>query len=193
MGTQGSVSSLTAPGTAGLQLWTKDAGVLGVWLFGGCRCVSHRTGFQERGLWSSHSRWLRTCVHRTLELFSPTSLPRASCCFSPVTTYRRTLGSGRRTAFFYIFLMFIYLFIWLHRGLSCYTWDLCCCMWDQFPDQGLSPGPLHWEHGVLAAGPPGKSQTPAFLAQLLASDSVLFAPLSGSALDMAPWQELRSL
>ena len=110
VGTQGSVSSLTAPGTAGLQLWTKDAGVLGVWLFGGCRCVSHRTGFQERGLWSSHSRWLRTCVHRTLELFSPTSLPRASCCFSPVTTYRRTLGSGRRTAFFYIFLMFIYLF-----------------------------------------------------------------------------------
>ena len=74
---------------------------------------------------------------------------------------------GERPSFF---LMFIYLFIWLHRGLSCYMWDLCCCMWDQFPDQGLSPGPLHWEHGVLAAGPPGKFQTPAFLAQLLASD-----------------------
>ena len=26
-----------------------------------------------------------------------------------------------------------------------------------FPDQGLSLGPLHWEHGVLATGPPGKS------------------------------------
>ena len=24
--------------------------------------------------------------------------------------------------------------------------------------QGLNPGPLHWEHGVLATGPPGKSQ-----------------------------------
>ena len=27
-----------------------------------------------------------------------------------------------------------------------------------FPDQGSNPGPLHWEHGVLATGPPGKSQ-----------------------------------
>ena len=27
----------------------------------------------------------------------------------------------------------------------------------QFPDQGLNPGPLLWEHGVLAAGPPGGS------------------------------------
>ena len=27
----------------------------------------------------------------------------------------------------------------------------------EFPDQGSNPGPLHWEHGVLATGPPGKS------------------------------------
>ena len=26
-----------------------------------------------------------------------------------------------------------------------------------FPDQGWNPGPLHWELGVLAPGPPGKS------------------------------------
>ena len=26
------------------------------------------------------------------------------------------------------------------------------------PDQKSNPGPLHWEHGVLAPGPPGKSQ-----------------------------------
>jgi len=26
-----------------------------------------------------------------------------------------------------------------------------------FPDQGLNPDPLHWEHAVLAAEPPGKS------------------------------------
>ena len=25
------------------------------------------------------------------------------------------------------------------------------------PHQGSNPGPLHWEHGVLATGPPGKS------------------------------------
>ena len=27
----------------------------------------------------------------------------------------------------------------------------------QFSDQGLKPGSLQWEHGVLATGPPGKS------------------------------------
>ena len=26
-----------------------------------------------------------------------------------------------------------------------------------FPDRGSNPGPLHWEHGVSATGPPGKS------------------------------------
>ena len=25
------------------------------------------------------------------------------------------------------------------------------------PDQGLTPGPLHWERGVLPTGPPEKS------------------------------------
>ena len=35
-------------------------------------------------------------------------------------------------------------------GLSCGTQDLV-------PDQGLNLGSLHWEHGVLATGPPGKS------------------------------------
>ena len=28
----------------------------------------------------------------------------------------------------------------------------------EFPDQGSNPGFLHWEHGVLATGPAGKSQ-----------------------------------
>ena len=27
----------------------------------------------------------------------------------------------------------------------------------KFPEQGPNLGPLHWEHEVLAAGPPGKS------------------------------------
>ena len=27
------------------------------------------------------------------------------------------------------------------------------------PDQGSKPVPLHWEHGVLAPGPPGKSDS----------------------------------
>ena len=32
----------------------------------------------------------------------------------------------------------------------------------QFPDQGLNPGPLHWEHRVLSTAPPGKSLCQAF-------------------------------
>ena len=33
-----------------------------------------------------------------------------------------------------------------------------CGMWDpKFLDQGLNPGPLNWECGVLSTGPPGKS------------------------------------
>lgn len=34
-------------------------------------------------------------------------------------------------------------------SLSCSTWDLV--------DQGWNLGLLHWEHGVLATGPPGKA------------------------------------
>ena len=36
-----------------------------------------------------------------------------------------------------------------------------CCMWDLVPWPGIkrkpqAPSPLHWEHRVLASGPPGK-------------------------------------
>ena len=47
---------------------------------------------------------------------------------------------------------------------SCGLWDLLVAACGllavvcriQFPDQGLNPGPLHWEHRVLTTGPPGK-------------------------------------
>ena len=53
----------------------------------------------------------------------------------------------------------IYLFICLHRVfiVPCGIFDLfiaACGMW--FPDQGSNPGPLHWEHAVLATGLPVK-------------------------------------
>ena len=51
----------------------------------------------------------------------------------------------------YIYI-YIYLFIiYPHQVLvgSCGVY---------FPDQGSNLGPLHWECGVLATGPPGKSQ-----------------------------------
>ena len=44
----------------------------------------------------------------------------------------------------------MYLFIWLQQV------SVAACM-IQFPDQGWNLGPLHWEHKVLAIGPPGKS------------------------------------
>ena len=37
-------------------------------------------------------------------------------------------------------------------------------MWDlKFPNQESNPCPLHWEHGVLTTGPPGKSLSQALM------------------------------
>ena len=64
----------------------------------------------------------------------------------------------------YLFFKNIYLFGCTgsqlrHAGsFSCVMRTVSCSMWDQFLDQGWNPGPLHWENGVLATGPPGKSQ-----------------------------------
>ena len=52
-----------------------------------------------------------------------------------------------KLAFIYFFRLFIYL---AASGLICNMQDLV-------PDQGLNPGPLHWELRVSATGPPGKS------------------------------------
>ena len=50
------------------------------------------------------------------------------------------------------------IFIYLAApGLSCSIWTLSCGMWDLVLRPGIKPGPLHWECGVLATGPPGKS------------------------------------
>ena len=46
-----------------------------------------------------------------------------------------------------------YLFIWLYLVLV-------AAYGIYFPDQGLNPGILHCELGVLATGPPGKSLLP---------------------------------
>ena len=54
-----------------------------------------------------------------------------------------------------------------NTGLSLSIWDLWSSLRHSgslaaasgiyFPDQGLNLSPLHWELGVLATGPPGKS------------------------------------
>ena len=49
-----------------------------------------------------------------------------------------------------LFLSFFFFF-------SCSMPTLKCNMWDLVSGQGLNPGPLYWEKGTLAPGPPGKS------------------------------------
>ena len=53
----------------------------------------------------------------------------------------------------------IFLYLFFFKILGCTTQNGKC----QFPDQGSHPlpgppTPLHWKHGVLTSGPPGKSQ-----------------------------------
>ena len=46
-----------------------------------------------------------------------------------------------------IFVHFFKIFIYLHGGARFYLRHM-----GSFPDQGSNPGPLHWEHRVLATG-----------------------------------------
>ena len=57
--------------------------------------------------------------------------------------------------FIFYNILFIYLAV---LGLSCSTQDLVVVVYGiQFPDQGSNSRALHWEHRVLATGPPRKS------------------------------------
>ena len=79
-------------------------------------------------------------------------------------TWVRSLGQedllekGMATHFnnFFIFIV-MYSFIGLYQvsSVACELLVAACGIW--YPNQGLNQGPLHWEHGVLATGPPGKS------------------------------------
>ena len=58
-------------------------------------------------------------------------------------------------AFSFIFMKYLYLFIWLHQVFVAVCWISGCstelllvACGIQFPDQGLNPDPLCWEHGV---------------------------------------------
>ena len=54
------------------------------------------------------------------------------------------------------FLSMFFLKIVFIDSLPCAELSYSCGMWDLVPCQGLNLGPLHWEYGVLATGPPGK-------------------------------------
>ena len=53
----------------------------------------------------------------------------------------------------------VYMSVWLCQVLAAARgiFDPHCHIWDQFPDQGSSPGSPQWKSRVLATGPPGKS------------------------------------
>ena len=70
------------------------------------------------------------------------------------------LGRFGKVLFFFLIFKFIYLGM---LGLSCSMQILSCGMWDLVPSPGSNPGPLYWEHGVLATGSPGKSPEVLFL------------------------------
>ena len=67
-------------------------------------------------------------------------------------------GGGGRTKSYLFFKKGIYLAArgQLAGSLVQYLNTVEACR-TRFPDQGLNLGPLHWEHGILASGPPGKS------------------------------------
>ena len=54
------------------------------------------------------------------------------------------------------------LFIWLHWVLVVACRLFVAARGVQFPSQRSNPGPMLWEHGVLGAGPPGKSSVIVF-------------------------------
>ena len=58
--------------------------------------------------------------------------------------------------FFFKFCLIDWL-IWLRQVLVVACEHLVVACGISFPDQGLNPGFLHWERGVLATGPLGKS------------------------------------
>ena len=81
---------------------------------------------------------------------------RALGCFFNELYFRVTKQLMREISFFNISM---FIFIWLCQVLvaACriFSFKIWACG-IQFPDQGSNPGPLHWELGVLATGPPGK-------------------------------------
>ena len=85
--------------------------------------------------------------------------------------------------------------------LHCGTWDLYLHhvnsqlqhVGSSSPDQGLNLGLLHWEHRILAAGPPGKSPRVSFRLEWKHNQDVAGGTLGtvpgpvGTACGVCPW------
>ena len=87
----------------------------------------------------------------------PTSLP------SPWDFPCKNTGNKYKYIYIYIFFFFHLAVLGLSWGkqdlrslvAACQLLFVACGIW--LPDQGSNLGPLHWKHGTLATGPPGKA------------------------------------
>ena len=73
--------------------------------------------------------------------------------------YTHTHTHTHTYIYIYIYIFNIYLFIWLCQVLVATHRIFSCSMWDLVPWPGIEPRPLHWGHGVLHTGLPGKFPT----------------------------------
>ena len=60
----------------------------------------------------------------------------------------------------------------------------------EFPEQGSHPDPLHWEHGVAASGPPGKSLP--LLSRVIINLLLCLKAPKFPSLFMIPWWDFRA-
>ena len=70
----------------------------------------------------------------------------------------------------------------MYLAVLCLSWGV----WDLVPWPRIKPGPLHWDHGVLATGPPEKSLFPFFKTTII-SPFNLVQLLSCVQLFATPW------
>ena len=86
--------------------------------------------------------------------------------YNKIKTFKAALCLSALESFFFFFNIYSFFFFLTALGLSC---DMCgtptpvAACGIQFSDQRLNLGPLHGEHRVLAAGPPGNPYWPFIL------------------------------
>ena len=79
-----------------------------------------------------------------------------------VTKHPNSLDSFQLSVFIFLYIFLNIYFICARSQLQDAGSSVAACG-IQLPDQGSNPGPLHWEHGVLATRPSGKPPGKRFL------------------------------
>ena len=79
-------------------------------------------------------------------------------------------------------LFFFLIFIWLCQALVATHRIFSCGMWDLVLWPGFEPAPLHWGHGVLHTGLPGKFPHFAFSLALVSLPPASYSPPYESAI-----------